>query len=487
MKPNTKFRFLIKHQTAIILFFITLLGFGLRIFRLNARSLWMDELFSVSDTNPLYSISKVWDNYLYSTHPPMNYIIQWAWYHIFGYNDFQARLPPMIFGVFAVVAIYFLGKALSDTKTGLIASFLLAINIFHIEYSQEARSYSLFCLAVIVHFYVFVKTLQTNKILWYVLFSFTGAFMIYSHYTGLFIIASQLVMLSFFYIQKDVRKNILIKYFIAFLSILVFITPLIPSILWLDKSEIGVDNQPEANTIVNYFSYYFGGQFTLVSVFTLFIIVSLACFAKEEDSVIFNKSNRQKATILLLWIFVGLTIPYIKSRLSAPTFHIRYTIGIFPAFILLIAFGISQIKNSLFSKIAIFFITILTFINIHSEKHYYNDMLWKSDFRGLAKEIVDSGNSIYTIWDLGTDGFADPIEPWAFYFRQNGVNPKFIEVNADDNQFLAQKGIWLISVIFSHEIDSKIEFLRNNNYEIKEELSQFHGCRAVLMLKKQIH
>lgn len=286
MKSNSKAEnFFLRNQTSIILFFITVLAFGLRIFRLNARSLWMDELFSVSDTNPLYSISKVWNNYLYSTHPPMNYIIQWVWYHIFGYNDYQARLPPMLFGVLAVVAIYFLGKVISDKNTGLIASFLLAINIFHIEYSQEARSYSLLCLAVIVHFYVFVKTLKLNQKFWYLVFSISGAFMVYTHYTGLFIIISQLFMLAFFYIQKDIDNKKIGYYFLSFLGILILISPLIPSILWLDKSGIGVDTRPDSMTIVNHFSYYFGGQFTLVAIFTLFMIVSLVHFASEDREV----------------------------------------------------------------------------------------------------------------------------------------------------------------------------------------------------------
>lgn len=475
--------FFVKNQTNFILGGITFLAFFLRIFKINARSLWMDELFSVSDTNPVFSVSKVWNNYLYGTHPPMNYIIQWAWYNLFGYTDYQARLPPMLFGVLAVVAIYFLGKTIMDTKTGLIAAFLLAINVFHIEYSQEARSYSLLCLAVIVHFYFFVKTLKSNTIKWKILFCISGAFMVYTHYTGLFIIASEIVALLFLYIQKDIDNKRTLHYFMLFFAILILISPLIPSILWLKNSAIGLDGKPESTTIVTYFSYYFGSQFTLVAVFTLFMVAAIISFA-STDNVPFLQSKRLVAIVLLSWIFVGLVIPYIKSRLGAPTFHIRYTIGVFPAFILLISIGIGMIKNTILLRFAIFFITIMTYVNIHTEKRYYADKMWKSDFRGLAKEIVLSGKSQYAIWDLGSDGFADPIEPWAFYFRQNGVNPLFLALNSADKLFLNQKGIWLISIIFSREIDTKIDFLKNNNYEISTEYNQFHGCRAVLMVRK---
>jgi uncharacterized membrane protein len=467
----------------IYLSIIILLAFILRAFRLNFRSLWMDELFSVSDTNPAYSLSKVWENHLFTTHPPFNYIIQWVWYKIFGYNDLQARIPPMLFGVLSVVAIYLLVTELIDKKTGLIASFLLAINIFHIEYSQEARSYSLLCLMSIVLFYFFIKSIKDNKIVWYLLLSGSGTLLIYTHYTGLFLLAAQVLITCFLFLNNDIDKSKLMKFGTSFLLIGILILPLAPSILWLQKSGVGVDSKPETNVMVNYFSYYFGSQYTLVSVFAIFLIAALVAFALERERK-FDQSYRLAFIVTLCWILVGLLVPYYKSITALPTFHIRYTIGIFPAFIILIAIGITRIRNYTFLTFTIIFIAVLTFINIHAEKRYYSDQLWKANYRSAVKEIVATKKANYAIWDLGSDGFADPIEPWAFYFRQNGVEPRFIDLKADSSIFLNEKGVWLISVLFSRGIEEKMELMKRHGYKVNTEINQFHWCNAILMLKE---
>ena len=476
-------QYLKRIPTSIYLTTILLIAIVLRAYKLNFRSLWMDELFSVSDTNPAYSFSKVWNNHLFTTHPPFNYIIQWVWYKIFGYNDLQARIPPMIFGVLSVLAIFFLVRELTTKKTALIASFLLAINIYHIEYSQEARSYSLLCLMAIISFYFFVKSIQTSKPIFYCLLVITGTFLVYTHYTGIFLLVAQAIIIAGLIFISDIDTKKAAYLGGLYMVILLLCIPLIPSVVWLKKSGIGADGIPTSNMIAKYFSYYFGGQFVLVSVFVIFLIAALVHFANDTDNEPLAKSKRLTAFVLIGWIFIGLIIPYVRSIKGIPNFHIRYTIGVFPAFIVLIAIGISRIKSPSFTFITLLFILTLTSVNILFEKRYYKDSLWKADFRSLAKEILAQNKANYPIWDLGSDGFADPIEPWAFYFRQNGANPRFILYNADSSAFLKEKGVWLPEVMFSRGITEKIELLKRNRYLQKNDINQFDKCRGVLMVR----
>jgi len=66
-------------------------------------------------------------------------------------------------GILSVLYIYKLGKELVDKSTGYIAALLLTVNVFQIEYSQEARSYSLMMLFIVIAYYYLVLFLKNQN------------------------------------------------------------------------------------------------------------------------------------------------------------------------------------------------------------------------------------------------------------------------------------------------------------------------------------
>ena len=65
---------------------------------------------------------------------------------LFGGSEFFVRSFSVLFAVASVPAIYLLGRQLFDSRVGLIAAALLAVNAYLVQYSQDARSYSLMVL-----------------------------------------------------------------------------------------------------------------------------------------------------------------------------------------------------------------------------------------------------------------------------------------------------------------------------------------------------
>src|SRR5439155_19635285 len=51
-----------------------------------------------------------------------------------------------------------MGRQLFGRNVGLLAAFLLAINGFHIRYSQEARSYSLYVFLVVLSCWFYIRS-----------------------------------------------------------------------------------------------------------------------------------------------------------------------------------------------------------------------------------------------------------------------------------------------------------------------------------------
>ena len=130
---------------AITVVIIVLVALALRIVMLGAKSLWLDEVFSVTQASQSGAAIAA-DQY--EAHPPSYYLFLHEWLGV-DQSEFWARLPSALLGTLTVLVIYRLGRLRSE-RIGLIAAGLLAIDPMHIWYSQEARMYAaLTCFAAI--------------------------------------------------------------------------------------------------------------------------------------------------------------------------------------------------------------------------------------------------------------------------------------------------------------------------------------------------
>jgi uncharacterized membrane protein len=144
-----------------LLIIITAFATFLRIYKIDYQSVWLDEIFSLNQSNPKMSLIEIY-KYLrtYDPHPPLYYFSLHFFFQIFGYTTFVMRLYSALFGVAGIIAIYYLGKELMNKKVGLIAALLLSVNYFQIYYSQEARMYSMLFFTTTLSFYFLIKFIK---------------------------------------------------------------------------------------------------------------------------------------------------------------------------------------------------------------------------------------------------------------------------------------------------------------------------------------
>ncbi len=92
---------------------------------------------------------------------------------LLGILDHFASTPMLLyvtplFGLLGVIALYFVGEALFDDRVGLLASFLLAINVVQMWFSRWAMSELLtqfLVFGALYCFVLYVKTSQTHPLL----------------------------------------------------------------------------------------------------------------------------------------------------------------------------------------------------------------------------------------------------------------------------------------------------------------------------------
>ena len=86
--------------------------------------------------------------------------------------------------------LYFLGKRIFDRNTGAIAAILLALNVFHIRYAQEARSYALLSLALVLATWCFVSAVESESQNKWALYAIVSAAAVYLHFFAVLVIGA---------------------------------------------------------------------------------------------------------------------------------------------------------------------------------------------------------------------------------------------------------------------------------------------------------
>jgi mannosyltransferase len=440
--------FLIVNINKIIIAIIVSVGAFLRFYNLGGQSLWSDEIFEISQTQK--GVVAIFTEELPKIRFLINYLIIMIDNSVtLDKNEFLLRLPSAVLGTLSIYVIYLVGKELFNNKTGIMSAFLLAISPFHIEYSQEARSYAFTVLLSLITLLLLWKAISENKWLYWISFAVVSAINLDNHLTAGFVLIAQasftIALLSyqrilllknmhnkdstqrlFDNIKKELIKSFMnirilfslieVKFTISFLLSIILYFPsflgLMPYLLRVGLN-FGVSNSSNIQNI--HLSEYFinqllskfgGGEGIFVYFFGFGIITGLVwCFIKRQYA---------QAILMLIWLIIPLFfLPLVKT--SAP-FHLRHIIFILP--ILIISVSKAIIESGLLISRYVGYVS-----NINIPIYYHSSIL-------LLVGIIGWSNVI------AIQGYYDtPKEDW------RGVS-QYLLKNAQTNDLILQLSLW---------------------------------------------
>jgi uncharacterized membrane protein len=174
---------------AISIVFVTL-----RLRNLTDSCLWFDEIFGV------HAAELDWANLIWFVaqdliHPPLFYVLLKIWIAVFGESLFWLRLFPVFFSTLAVVPfILFCRQLKLSFPTVAVALTFFAANGSLIKYSQEVRMYSLLLCFGLLSLWLFARFLNSGK--GFFLLTVANIALVYSHYFGWLIIASEILAVA---------------------------------------------------------------------------------------------------------------------------------------------------------------------------------------------------------------------------------------------------------------------------------------------------
>jgi len=452
---------------------ITLAGAFLRFKGLAFQSFWLDEVMGVNlaVNQNLKGIVEICRDI--EVHPPLYYILIWIWGKLFGVHEYSLRFLSAFIGVLGILAVYRLGQELFSKETGLYAAAIVSFNVFHIYYSQEARGYSLIFLLTVLSYLFFVKQTKNPSLKNNVLYILSTAALLYTHYFGYFILASQVVFMIFAFFSRREKTKALKTVAFSLGSILILVLPWIRPLVRVQGKIDIFWKKPGQDFFIEYFKIFFGREPYLLMIFCMFLIVY--AISKEKEAVRFE----QHKLLLFTWLFVTLLIPYLWSFDHPSPLQPRYTIIILPALVLIGGKALEAIQEKP-ARIFIFFtIILMSCINLFFSRGNYYRVIKKQQWRETSGLLISNdfaqNSRIYgsTLFEAYIKGILKHEAKVQSLPKDVTAAREIIQKAKTEN---CQK-IWMIEINGADEVPEPVKALLDKNYDTAVSVD-FIGVRA---------
>ena len=373
-----------KKKEIFILILCLLLGFALRFYKFDQKSLWIDEIHTFNDSRDdiksQFNFYKENPSYL---HPPLFFILSHQFYP-FNKPERNLRIIPLIFGTLSIPMIYLLARSFSSA-IGLPCAISLTFMAYHISLSQDGRAYSLTMFLGILSLYFFMKYLKTSKKRYLILTPIFFAALFHTSYSAiLFIAISQILWL--YRVNEDNKK---LRFYSCLILNSILLLLCIPWILFLALHYQGQSmlHPYELKVIFSFWDILSNvlNDWAPYSPLTVVSVILLILFP-------FLSKYRKNALILLALFILPIGGLYLYCRLFNITHFItsRYFINFLPPFFITLFLSINTIEGKFeklneIIRLRLLFVILFIVSNLVILPFYY--YAEKEDFRGLVNYL----------------------------------------------------------------------------------------------------
>ena len=401
--------FLRRHNWLIVPVVLLLAAFALRVFRLDAQSIWYDEAFSVYLAH--FDLAEITARTAADIQPPFYYYLLHFWIGGAGDSEFALRFLSLFFGVATIPLLYVTALRLFANRTAaLIAALLATFSPLYLWYSQEARMYTLITFLLLLSSYALLRELEGNDGIegtGWVVFALTNIAAIYTHYFAFVVIGFQILFTAYRLVFTDLRSRIthhepraIISFALIFISFLPW-TPFVIARLGQDASYWqGALKLDEA--IRHIFINFTTGESVLESQAQWIAVGWLGCLmvgllmgaikSKGPSSNSQTPKQPNSPTIFLILYFVIPLALLLVLFYRNPKFNARYLMIASPAFFLLLSIGIARFsritRHALRFALYLLAFTFLLLTCLYADANaYFDPAFTKASFRDVAQYI----------------------------------------------------------------------------------------------------
>ncbi len=404
------------YPTARWLVVLLLLAAAVRLYDLEAQSLWFDEGWSAYAAGQP-SLAQVIE--AEPTNPPLYYLLLHLMVRGAGDSIFVLRCFSLLWGLLAVALSFQLGRRLFNARAGFWGAFLTAFNPLLWWAAQEARMYTLLAVLVLVAALAFHRLLtRPSRAAWLVLWGAELA-LLYAHNTGpvaaLWLNAAAL--LAWLYPDRAGRKRVpdLRVWFAGQALVALLWSPwFIARFLLLNEANSAVTAAPVLN--LDFFSRLWqavwAGSWLLVGREPVINMLSAGLFVLALALIPWRKPAARWLIVHVLLLTGGLIIGLL---VLGNEIHGRYLVMIVPLLLVAVGGGVGT-RPGWSLRIMMAAVVVLVFgVAVHLNTT--NPAYQHDDARGMVQYYADSltANDTVLAWS-----YADRYDLW-YYWDRLGV------------------------------------------------------------------
>jgi len=378
------------------LILIIFLGLALRLININ-QSLWLDEAIGAIAARD-FTYSEILKNFIVvDNHTPGYYLLLKFWAGIFGYSEFTLRGLSVVFGILTIFVTFKIAELVSKSKTiAIFASLLLATSQIYVYYSQEARMYAMAGFFAALAVLYFIKVLDKDRNMDWVVFSASILGTMLSDYMPVF-------LLPLFPVYVLVKKRkVLIKLLISFIPLSVF------GVFWMPIAKIQIMNYsivPDTflfggatfKQLALLWMKFVFGRVTFEPKFAYYLLVALVSIPVIISLI---TSLKKRNLLIWLWVLMPLAGGFMASFIFPAFSYFRY-IYILPAFYILISLG--NKKPLIYLVLAFNLISLLIY---YSDQKQQREQ-WREAVNYIESQSPENAIALFE--------FPEPFAPYRWY------------------------------------------------------------------------
>ncbi|MBN1884597.1 MAG: glycosyltransferase family 39 protein [Candidatus Krumholzibacteriota bacterium] len=410
---------------------ITIAAAALRLFRLDAQSMWTDELLSVHAwTTPpgvSFAVKLLWD-----VHGPLYSLFMHFWSAV-STAPAWLRLPSAAAGTAAVPLVHAWLLPIGGRRVARYAALFLAVSPFALYYAQEVRFYSFLLLASILALIVYRRFVETPSIRRGALLGLSLLAACLCHFSAGFLCLGLLVHLA---VTGRLRGQALGAAALAGLIVLAGISPWIyreaqflRTISVVNVQTIPVEERYRGELTLSAWAYPYSlyafsvgysfgpglrdlhrieGAGAVFAAHRWAILTVVFLFGGLLASGI-ARARRGPLTLFLSIAGAAFASILLLTVLNVKIFNVRYLTSAFPVFVALLAYGAPRRAGAVAAGL------VCACMLVSDAQYFLMPRYWRDDIRGAARIVEDAGREgdlvllpgVKDVFDFYYEGPAD--------------------------------------------------------------------------------
>ena len=387
---------------------LTLLACALRVYHLEAQSLWSDEGLSLyrarlTLAQNLSNVIVVPPNVpTQDTNPPFYFVLLSLVRAVAGESDYALRFLSMLAGVALVPLLYATGRRLFSVRTGVLAALLGALSPFLVWYSQEARMYTLLAALSLTSVYLLLRVtdlpgtspdtnsapgaLKRKRWPGWISWAIVTAAALYTHFTAFFLLPLEALIVLGWLIRSRRREALWV---VAALLVVALPIALYGLSRALQAADPGFKFRPLDSIAEEVWSAFSIGRTNETFQPLWAVAPALAIFVIGGIGGLFQRSKRIMPVLLgLAFVFVPFFVFYAATFIQPLFTGSRHLTLIASPFYLLVANGLSVTWRRLriLSVAALSWIVVMMLIWLRVQ--FFDPAYLKDDMRSAAQTIA---------------------------------------------------------------------------------------------------